>query len=125
MEDCVRKYGVHLLIIDNMMNLELMFEASLLSGDERYREIAISHADKTIANHFRDNASSYHVVDYDPETGEILGRCTAQGYSGDTVCKGCGAVLTADYAEKLGADRYAKDAMEAVRYAEELAVDRK
>ena len=31
-----------------------------------------------------------------------------------------GAVLTKEYAERIGADKYAKDAMEAVRYAEEI-----
>ncbi|MBR6772401.1 MAG: homocysteine S-methyltransferase family protein [Clostridia bacterium] len=32
-----------------------------------------------------------------------------------------GAVLTAEYAEKIGADKYAKDAMETVRYAQTVA----
>ena len=31
-----------------------------------------------------------------------------------------GAVLTQEYADKIGADKYAKDAMETVRYAEEI-----
>ena len=67
------------VIIDNMMNLELLFRASEISGDPTFRQIAISHADKTMDNHFRDDYSCYHVVDYDPETGEVRGRCTAQG----------------------------------------------
>ena len=67
------------VIIDNMMNLELLFNASAISGDPTYRDIAVSHADKTLANHFREDASCYHVVDYDPGTGEVLHRCTAQG----------------------------------------------
>ncbi len=72
------------VIIDNMMNLELLFEVSELTGDDKYRNIAISHAEKTLANHYRDDSSTFHVVDYNPETGEILGRCTAQGYSDDS-----------------------------------------
>ncbi len=67
------------VIIDNMMNLELLFRASEISGDPSFREIAISHADKTLENHFRDDYSTYHVVDYDPETGEVRGKYTAQG----------------------------------------------
>ena len=67
------------VIIDNMMNLELLFRASEISGDRTFREIAISHADKTIDNHFRSDYSTYHVVDYDPETGEVRGKYTAQG----------------------------------------------
>ena len=72
------------VIIDNMMNLELLFEATRLSGDSTYYKIAVSHADKTLRNHFRENGSSYHVVDYDPQTGNVLGRCTAQGYSDES-----------------------------------------
>ena len=58
------------VIIDNMMNLELLFEASRLSGDSTFYNIARKHADTTMANHFREDNSCYHVVDYDPETGE-------------------------------------------------------
>nr|WP_187120662.1 MULTISPECIES: glycoside hydrolase family 88 protein [Bacteroides] len=72
------------VIIDNLMNLELLFEATRLSGDSTYYNIAVSHADKTLENHFREDGSSYHVVDYNPETGEVLKRCTAQGYSDES-----------------------------------------
>ncbi len=67
------------VIIDNLMNLELLFRASEISGDPTYRNIAISHADKTMDNHFRSDYSTYHVVDYDPQTGQVLRKCTAQG----------------------------------------------
>lgn len=67
------------VIIDNMMNLELLFRASEISGDPTFRNIAITHADKTLENHFRSDYSSYHVVDYDPETGAVRSRETAQG----------------------------------------------
>ena len=69
------------VIIDNMMNLELLFEATRLSGDSTFHNIAVKHADTTLKNHFRPDASSYHVVDYDPETGEVRSRQTAQGYA--------------------------------------------
>lgn len=72
------------VIIDNLMNLELLFEAAQLSGDSTYYDIAVSHADKTLKNHFRKDGSSYHVVDYNPETGEVFKRCTAQGYSDES-----------------------------------------
>ena len=76
------KYAV---IIDNMMNLELLFEASRLTGDKKYYEMAVSHATKTMENHFRDDYSSYHVVDYDPETGEVIKRITHQGLFNESV----------------------------------------
>ncbi len=72
------------VIIDNMMNLELLFKASMLSNDPKYREIAITHANTTQKNHFRENYSTYHVIDYDPITGEIRKKETAQGYSNES-----------------------------------------
>ena len=69
------------VIIDNMMNLELLFVASDLSGNNKYRDIAIEHANTTMENHFRDDYSSYHVVDYDTITGQVRGRYTHQGLS--------------------------------------------
>lgn len=72
------------VIIDNMMNLELLFEATRLSGDSTYYNIAVSHADKTLKNHFRSNGSCYHVVDYDPQTGLVRCKETAQGYADES-----------------------------------------
>jgi len=67
------------VIIDNMMNLELMFWAAKNGPAERYRDIAIRHADVTLNNHFRADASSFHVVDYDPATGAAKSHVTHQG----------------------------------------------
>ena len=67
------------VIIDNMMNLELLFKVSEMTGDDTYKNIAVSHADKTLENHYRDDFSTYHVVDYNDETGEVRGHYTAQG----------------------------------------------
>jgi rhamnogalacturonyl hydrolase YesR len=69
------------VIIDNMMNLEMLFAASRITGDQKYRDIALSHADTTLKNHLRDDFSSYHVVGYNPETGAVEGKRTWQGYS--------------------------------------------
>jgi hypothetical protein len=69
------------VIIDNMMNLELLFWASVETGDPVYANIAIKHAETTLSNHFREDNSSYHVIDYNPETGEIQNKHTHQGYS--------------------------------------------
>jgi len=69
------------VIIDNMLNLELLFEASRLTADSSFYKIAVSHADKTIKNHFRADFSTFHVVSYNPESGEVEKRQTHQGYS--------------------------------------------
>jgi len=72
------------VIIDNMMNLEFLFWASQASGDPKYRNICISHADMTMKNHFRPDYSSYHVVSYDLTTGEVEKKNTHQGYADET-----------------------------------------
>jgi uncharacterized protein YyaL (SSP411 family) len=68
-----------LVIIDNMMNLDLLFWATKISGDSSFYKIAVTHANTTIKNHFRPDYSSYHVVNYNPETGAIKQKRTAQG----------------------------------------------
>jgi uncharacterized protein YyaL (SSP411 family) len=67
------------VIIDNMMNLELLFHATELGGEQRFREIAVTHAATTLANHFRDDGSSFHLVDYNPTTGAVVRKQTEQG----------------------------------------------
>lgn len=76
-EKTLWKYPV---IIDNMMNLEMLCYTSDLTGDPKYRQVAISHADKTMKNHFRPDFSTYHVVDYDAK-GNAIHQQTNQGYS--------------------------------------------
>ncbi len=72
------------VIIDNMMNLELLFWASKQTGDPIYREIALNHAQTTMENHFRADNSSVHVVDYDTITGEVRHKNTHQGYADES-----------------------------------------
>lgn len=67
------------VIIDNMMNLEFLMQASKISGNAKYRNIAILHANTTLKNHFRKDFSSYHVIDYDPNTGNVISKQTHQG----------------------------------------------
>jgi len=69
------------VIIDNMMNLELLFFASKATGDSSFKNIAVTHAVNTMKNHLRPDYSSYHVVDYDSQTGAVKSRETMQGFS--------------------------------------------
>ena len=69
------------VIIDNMMNLELLFWAFRASGDSLFYNVAVNHARTTMKNHYRDDYSSYHVVDYDTITGAVINRHTHQGYA--------------------------------------------
>ena len=84
---CIRSWDHHKeqwgfpVIIDNMMNLELLFVATQLTGDSSFYKIAVSHANTTMKNHFRPDYSSYHVIDYDTASGKVLKRNTHQGYA--------------------------------------------
>src|SRR6478609_2611055 len=83
---CIQSWGANAkwkfpVIIDNMMNLELLFWATQYSGDSSFYKIAVTHANTTIKNHFRPDYSSYHVVDYNPTTGAVNVKQTAQGYA--------------------------------------------
>lgn len=78
-------YYPHNTIIDNMMNLELLLEASKLSGDKEYYKMAVSHADITAKNQIRPNNTVYHVVVYDNKTGRALRKVTHQGYADESV----------------------------------------
>lgn len=69
------------VIIDNMMNLELLFNATHLTGDSTYYRMAVAHANTTLKNHFRPDFSSYHGLNYNPETGSIQNYQAGQGYS--------------------------------------------
>lgn len=73
------------VIIDNMMNLELLFAATRLSGDSTFYRVAVSHADRTLQEHYRPDGSCYHVVDYNTTDGSVRSRQTAQGYAHESV----------------------------------------
>ena len=76
-----RKNWQYPVIIDNMLNLELLCEVSKITKDNSYNTVSILHANKTLANHFRLDNSSYHVVNYDSISGIVISKETAQGFS--------------------------------------------
>jgi hypothetical protein len=69
------------VIIDNMMNLEMLMWASKQFDEPQFADIAKTHANTTIENHFREDNSSYHVVSFDTTTGLPELKHTSQGYS--------------------------------------------
>lgn len=81
----VKKFGAHNTIIDNMINLELLFWASKNGGGKKLYTIAESHALTTMKNHFREDFTSYHVVLYDTITGKKIKGITHQGYADHTM----------------------------------------
>ncbi len=72
------------VIIDNMMNLNLLFKATELTGDSTYYNLAVQHADRTLKEHFRPDGSCYHVIDYSLSDGTVQHRNTAQGYADES-----------------------------------------
>ena len=79
---CIRSWDFgswnYPVIIDNMMNLELLFKATQLTGDPKYREAALTHARTTLKNHFRPDYTCYHVVSYNND-GTVETKQTHQG----------------------------------------------
>jgi unsaturated chondroitin disaccharide hydrolase len=75
----------HNTIIDNMINLEMLFEASKQGNNRTLYDIALKHAETTMNNHFRKDNSVYHVVVYDSITGKKIKAITHQGYSDESM----------------------------------------
>ena len=80
-----REFGGHNTIMDNMINLEMLFWASKNGGGKNLYDVAVSHADKTMANQFREDFSSYHVTIYDTISGECIKKKTHQGYADNSM----------------------------------------
>lgn len=68
-------------IIDCMMNLPLLYWASETTKDPRYKHVAVLHADTVLKHFLRPDGSVYHIVTFDPETGERTGALGGQGYA--------------------------------------------
>lgn len=81
----IEMLGGHNTIMDNMINLEILFWAARNGGDRRLFDVAVSHADKTMKNQFRPDYTSYHVAVYDTLTGNCIKKCTHQGYADESM----------------------------------------
>lgn len=79
--DWLRNDWRYPVIIDNMMNLELLTVAARISGEKELADVADTHAETTLKNHFRPDWSSWHLVDYDPVTGDVRSKETVQGHA--------------------------------------------
>ncbi|MCF2443251.1 glycoside hydrolase family 88 protein [Dyadobacter sp. CY345] len=75
----------HNTIMDNMINLEMLFWAAKNGGDKKLRDIAEKHAETTMKNHFRPDWTSYHVAVYDDKSGEFIKGVTHQGYADNSL----------------------------------------
>ena len=80
-----REHWPHNTIIDNMMNLDLMFWASKNGGNKLLYELAVTHAKTTMKNHFRPDGSCYHVAVYDTINGDLIKGVTHQGYADNSM----------------------------------------
>ena len=77
----VKDYGGHNTIMDNMINLELLFWAAENGGRSELRDIAIKHAETTMNHQFQDDGTCYHVAVYDTISGQFIKGITHQGYA--------------------------------------------
>ncbi len=78
------RWKQHITIIDNMLNLELLFWAAKNGGDSKFYDIAVKHAETTMSNHFRKDLTSWHVLEYDSINGNVLNHHTKQGFADDS-----------------------------------------
>ncbi|KAI8068591.1 glycoside hydrolase family 88 protein [Gongronella butleri] len=74
----------YLVIIDNMMNLDLLYSASLITGNSKYADIATKHSETTLQHHFRPDDSTYHLIVYNPVTGTRKIGLTHQGLNNES-----------------------------------------
>ncbi|WP_257345926.1 glycoside hydrolase family 88 protein [Pseudalkalibacillus decolorationis] len=72
------------IIIDCLMNLPLLYWATEVTGDEKYKDAAHNHALKTLAHIVREDATTHHTFYFDTETGEPRFGKTHQGYSDES-----------------------------------------
>lgn len=70
----------NLSIIDCLMNLPILYWASDLIGDDRFKRIAMDHADMALVDHLRDDGSVVHIAEHDRDTGELVRTHGGQGY---------------------------------------------
>ena len=72
------------MIIDTMLNLELLFWAWQETGDVQFYDIAYKHAITCMRENVRSDFSSYHVIEFNPQSGEVQKRRTHQGWHDET-----------------------------------------
>jgi unsaturated chondroitin disaccharide hydrolase len=72
------------VIIDNMMNLEILFWGARNGGSPAWYDMAVSHALTTRREHVRADGSTYQVVNFDPATGAVKDKTTHQGYGDES-----------------------------------------
>jgi len=83
---CIRSWSSYTfpVITDGMMMLEMVFWAAKNGGNPGWYDLAVSHANKTMQNNVRANGSSWQIVDYNPDTGTVIGKYNKQGYDNDS-----------------------------------------
>ncbi|MEM9666914.1 MAG: glucuronyl hydrolase [Bacteroidota bacterium] len=69
------------VIVDNLMNLEMLYWAAANGGDASWADLATNHAQRSLREHVRPDGTTFHVVDFDTTSGEVRGKHTHQGYA--------------------------------------------
>ena len=80
-----QEHWPHNTIMDNMMNLDMMFWAAKNGGNKLLYDLAVTHAKTTMKNHFRPDGSCYHVAVYDTISGDFIKGVTHQGYADNSM----------------------------------------
>ena len=81
--------GYNKLIIDSMMNIPMLYWAAKEHNDDRFKQMAINHANTVMKTHIRPDGTSHHIVEVDPKDGSIVKSLGGQGYeNGSTWTRG-------------------------------------
>ncbi|KAF9879357.1 glucuronyl hydrolase [Colletotrichum karsti] len=112
-----------LVIIDNMMNLDIIFWAAAQLGDREMHDAAVAHAETTRKHHVRQDASTYHVVNFDQTTGLPKQKITNQGHSDESSWARGQAWAVAGFAQTYGWTRDVSFLDTAVSCAEYFLVE--
>lgn len=75
----------HNTIMDNMINLDMLYWAAKNGGRKELYDIATKHAEKTMEFGFREDGGNYHVAVFDTITGNFIKGVTHQGYADSTL----------------------------------------
>lgn len=76
--------GNYPVIIDNLMNLELLFWSAETAVKKEWYDIAYKHAETSLKYHLREDGSTYHVVDF-TNSGKVNWKDSLQGYDAESV----------------------------------------
>ena len=70
-----------------MMNIPLLYWASEVEEDDRFKYIAMEHADTAMKNFIMPEGFVNHIIEFNHETGEFVNTSEVKGMKGIVLVK--------------------------------------